>query len=364
MSKLNILILSFIIPNISLIGKVDLPIKPYDPPTSSSGASSNTSSWSSSISSSSSSSSFNGGNEYVGTTGIYGPFKLGDQDYDVTFLYQYNLVNISIKERLRLFNIGGSLVYDNTKSVRPYENNSLRNVTFKVPISSLLTNNGLDIRFEIYSDSSSTALRSYQTSFYYPKAQFVDYQTLQENVYVSKNIAFFADGSSLLGINEKLDFTQTGDYLDVDYYYRLSLNKLSFKYSSVFDFSYQNATLRFDDKERLFPYLSHDANNNINLPIILKSSEDTVSFAFKDKYYINKRTLQISDTFKPDYALTGDFYLPINGKKIFNHKTLYIDINEIGINKISTTLAFQYDAHKSLMGLCHDAVHCLVGGMD
>lgn len=379
MSKLPMILLAFILPNISVVQARDIiPIDPNDPTPSlpsippPSSSSSSFSSITSSITSSStskppssspSSSSASPESDYIATSGIYGPFQFGDPDYYITFQYRYYFQSQYIKERLRLSNNDGQ-VYSSTQKLHDYNSGTLQNVTFKVPISNLMNTHGLSMIFEIY-DSTSTPLKSYPiTEFYFPQSQFINFQTLRNELYSSKNFAFYADGNSIVAINERLDFTSFSDYLDVDYYYRLNLSNLRFSYDSLVPFNYESATLRFVDKERLFPYLSHDYNHEVKLPVSLKSNGSVISFAFKDKYYINKRTLQISETFKPDYALTGDFYLPINGKKIFNHKTLFLDINGVGVNRISTSIPLSYDADKDLMGLCHDAVHCLVGGMN
>lgn len=371
MSKLPMILLAFILPNIAVVQARDItPVDPNNPspslpslPPPSSTFSMSSLSSSKSSSSTSVTSSAQTPSEYIATNGIiYGPFKYGDPDYYITFQYRYYFQSQNIRERLRLSNNSGQ-VYSSTQNSHHYTSGTLQSVTFKVPISNLMTTQGLGMTFEIY-DANSTILKSYPTiNFNFPQTQFINFQTLKNGIFSSENFAFFADGISLFGINERLDFTSFSDYLDVDYYYRLNLGNLKFAYFSLIPFNYESATLRFIDKERLFPFLSHDINHEVKLPISLKSNGNVISFAFKDKYYINKQTLQISETFKPNYALTGDFYLPINGKKIFNHKTLFLDINGIGVNKISTTISLNYDADKDLMGLCHDAVHCIVGGM-
>ncbi|HHT67353.1 MAG TPA: hypothetical protein GX010_03920 [Erysipelotrichaceae bacterium] len=371
MAKLPLIILAFILPSVYSVNKIGSPIIIVDPNNpsgslsfppisfSSSSASSSSKQPSSSISSSSSNNTYS---DYISTAGIYGPYHVGDEDFSVSFNYRLNISNQSIKERLRLLDGNNEVVHAETKAIKEYANNSLNNVSFNVPISSFFTEKGLTIKFEILKSSGNYILKGHEAKFYPPKHQYVNYQTLKQNPYVSQNLGFYADGTSLKGIYETIDFREIGDYLDVDYYYRLSLKNVKFRYESLFPLEYKNINLRFNDKENLFPYVNHDLHNDINLPLVLENKQGAVSFAFKDKFYVNKRTLQISETYQVGYALTSDFYLPINGKKIFNDKNLFIDIEDLGADKMSTTIAVKYDVSKSLMGLCHDAEHCLVGG--
>ena len=87
-----------------------------------------------------------------------------------------------------------------------------------------------------------------------------------------------------------------------------------------------------------------------------------IYFQFKNAFYINKRTLQISSTYRNGFVLTNDFYLPINGRSKFNGKQLYLILNGIGLDNISTTIPIRYDTSKSLVGVCTDGDYCIIGG--
>lgn len=359
MSKLPIIILAFILPSIYPYSIIDRPII-VDPINSGSLISLPPVASTSSKYSSSSNINYI---DYIATDKPYGPFNIGDNDFLMSFNYRLNVTNQSIKERLRILNGDNQVVHSETKPIKSYTNNALNTVSFNIPINSYLSDKGLTVKFDLLNSGTNSIIKAYEAKFYPPKSQYINYQILKSQPYISQNLGLFANGTSFNGVYETIDFREIGDYLDVDYYYRLSLNKLCFSYSSLFALNYKSINLRFNDKEGLFPAIDHDINADIILPLVIKNNQGIVSFAFKNKFYVNKRTLQISDTFQTGFVLTSDFYLPINGKRFFNNKNLYIDIVELGADKMSTTISIKYDASKSLMGLCHDATHCLVGGM-
>ena len=70
----------------------------------------------------------------------------------------------------------------------------------------------------------------------------------------------------------------------------------------------------------------------------------------------------MSDHYINGYVLTNDFYLPINGRKKFNQKQLYFDLNQIGYDGLTTSIPLKYDVDKSLVGTCTDGDYCIVGG--
>ena len=158
------------------------------------------------------------------------------------------------------------------------------------------------------------------------------------------------------------DFTTIGDFINVDYYYRLNLHQNYFLYPSNDVLTASSVNLRFNDDDNLFPYFTHEDNGDIILPLSLIKNGSEVSFKPKNTLYVNKRTLQMSDTYRSSFASTKDFYLPINGRKKFNNKQLYIDLTNLGKDQISTSIPLKYDVDQSLVGVCTDGGYCLIGG--
>ena len=294
----------------------------------------------------------------------YGPFPLTNcSNFNATFEYRlYSVFSQSIKERIRLFNASGSVVASSTKTTVSYTIGTKRSVTFLVPIHDYWNVNGLTLKFEIINSSSSAILKDYSITFYPPSQKTINGSLLKRETYTSKALGFYGDGTELKELKETFDFTTIGDYVGVDYYYRLRLDNNHFLYPNDYTLASYNLALRFNDDDNLFPYYTHDNNGDIVIPLIFNRNGNQVSFKFKNHFYINKKTLQISDTYRAAFTSTNDFYLPINGRKKFNNKQLYIDIDRIGLDEISTSIPLKYDTSRSLLGVCTDGEYCIVGG--
>ena len=293
----------------------------------------------------------------------YGPFVLGNvSTTTVTFTYELNSISSqTIIERVRLFR-SGSLVAGVSNGSFSYTKGTRKTVSFTVPIRDYWTTNGLEIRFEIV-NSSYSILKAYTASFYPPTNAQVSASTLKNNLYTSKSLGFYGNGAEMKELKEIFDFRTIGDYIDNDYYYRLDIAKNYFLYPNDFVLSYKNnAKLRFNDSENIFPYYTHQSNGDIEIPLYLYANSGRICFGFNKTFYVNKRTLQISDTYQSGWTTTPSFYLPVNGRKDFNGKTIYFELNELGFDKISTVIPLRYELDRTIVGVCSDGEYCVVGG--
>ena len=294
----------------------------------------------------------------------YGPFQIDSNDFDATFFYAIiSAPSQNIIERIRLiYPPTNSVLYMSSKGKKYYTNGTTNTVSFTIPLHSYWSNSGLTLKFEIVNGDTYQFIKEYGVTFYPPSCDYVSGQGLKKEKYISRSLGFYGNGLSLQELIETIDFTNLGDYLDVDYYYLLDLRRNKIKYSGYLSFSYREAYLRFEDASYLFPYCSHDAEDYINLPLTLNYANGEISIAFKNNFYINKRTLQISEQYRQGFVLTDRFYLPINGKEIFNDSVLYIDFYELGQDKITGTITLKYDVDRNLIGLCTDGDYCVIGG--
>ena len=292
----------------------------------------------------------------------YGPFTLGDvPTTEVSFTYELNSIpSQTIIERVRLFR-SGTLVSASTKGSISYTKGTRKNVSFVVPIRDYWTTNGLEIRFEIM-NTSYTILKSYSSNFYPPRNSQVSASTLKSAIYTSNSLGFYGDGEEMCEFKEIFDFRPIGDYIDNDFYYRLDIAKNYFLFPNNYGLVCKSAKLRFNDSGYIFPYLTHQSNDDIEIPLYLYKSGDQVHFAFNQSFYVNKRTLEISDTYQPGWVVTDSFYLPVNGRKKFSGKIIYFEINEIGYDRISTTIPLRYELDRTIIGICTDGDFCVVGG--
>ena len=294
----------------------------------------------------------------------YGPFPLDDcDDFDISFTYELNTIpSQNIIERIRVFNSSGSVVSSSSKAPVDYVKGTRKTVTLLAQIHDHWSVNGLTLKFEILNSSSRTILKAYSASFVPPSQKSIPGASLKRSIYSTNSLAFYGDGEDMKEMKETFDFTTIGDYLDVDYYYRLTLNKNYFVYPNPYNLTYSSISLRFNDDENLFPYLKHQDNGDILIPLAVSRIDNYITFRLKNKLYINKRTLQVSSSYRSGYLITNDFYLPINGKKKFNNKQLYIDISNLGLDQISTSIPIKYDINHSLVGVCTEGDYCVIGG--
>ena len=293
----------------------------------------------------------------------YGPFQLGASDFNATFTYELNTINNQpILERMRLFNASNSVVASSTKTKIDYVSGTRNRVTFLIPIHDYWTNNGLTLKFEILNYNTRTILKEYSATFYPPSNQTISGEILKREYHQSRSLGFYGDGKQMKEIVEVFDFRYLGDYLNISNYYRLDLSKNAFVYPYNYYFWFSSIYLRFNDSEYLFPYYSHTDKDEIIIPLVINRSGPYIWFSYNRSFYINKRTLQISDTYQQGFVVTRDFYLPINGLSIFNEKRLYIDINNIGLDGISSSISLKYDTSKAIVSVCTDGEYCVEGG--
>lgn len=291
----------------------------------------------------------------------YGPFHVGDPDFDATFTYRIFGPSRSIIERIRIFSPSGSVIYAATKAAKDYTEDDLNSVTFKMPIKDYLTKEGMAFKFEIYDRTYRKVIREYGTTIYPIGEGTPSYQELKRNIYETKPIGFYGDGE-IKPITEKFDFTYLSDYLDIDYYYRLNIQPIDIKYDSAFSFSYSSMNLRFEDRENLFPYFRHDGYN-VNIPLKGSVIAKKIHLNYKNSFYVNRTTLQLADSIHTGFLSTNNFYLPINGKRIFNNKLLYLDINKMGKSELTVSFPIRYVADRLLVGLCGESDYYVEGGM-
>lgn len=294
----------------------------------------------------------------------YGPFPCpSSSDKPISFTYQlYSISSQYIIERMRVFSVSNTVLSASSKEEIYYFRGNQNTVSFTLPLKDYFTKDGLQVKFEILNASTREILHTYSSTFYPSSNAFISGSSLKQSIYTSKSLGFYGANLELNEIHETFNFTHFGDYLDIDNYYRLDISKTTFLYPNSYTFNYAYAYICFNDDERLFPYYTHQSNGDIMIPIRLTRIGDTIHFAFNRTFYINKRTLQISDTYRSGFITTTDFYLPVNGRKSFNGKKLYFELSGMGLDNISTSISINYDTSKSYVGLCTDGDYCVVGG--
>ena len=296
---------------------------------------------------------------------VYGPFNVGDPDFDATFSYRANIDNQHIIESFQLFPFNSQEPYVTTNHAHfLYRNNALIQTTFNVPINRYLTNKGLTLKFEILAYPSREVLKSYSAMLFPCIQPGWSVESMKAGYCFTRSIGFYGNGQALANITEGFDFSYLDDYIDNEYYYRLDLKNNYIIYDSKFDLTYGTINLKIEDKNNLFPYFSHDSNDNIVIPLKATQEENgKVAFSIKNTLFVNRKTLQMSDSMQFGFIATRDFYLPINGRDKLNNQMMSFEITNFGKIKITGSFPLRYIAGEPLVGTSGDAKFYVTGGV-
>ena len=110
-------------------------------------------------------------------------------------------------------------------------------------------------------------LKEYSASIYPPSKSRVLATSLKREIYTSRSLGFYGDGTKMVEIKDNFDFTRFGDFVDNDYYYRLDIGRNAFYTASEEPIQCTSAYLRFYDDDYLFPNFTHQDNDEIVLPL-------------------------------------------------------------------------------------------------
>ena len=304
-----------------------------------------------------------GGADYFASD-IYGPFSVGDPDFDAKFTYRADIDNQKIMERLLLCDISGDPYVSTNHAPFNYTNRALIETTFTIPIHRYLTDKGLTLKFQILNSSSMQVLKSYSVSIYPCVQAGWTYEEYMRGLYITRNIGFYGNGKSLQGITEAYYFHHIGEYIDNDYYYRLDLNNNYMNYDSLFELTYDAINLKFEDSENAFPSLKHDSKKNVVIPLkATVDDEATARFSIKNALYVNKLTLEMADSYQEGYIKTHDLYFPINKRDQLNEKMMYMEFVNYGKSKVNMTFPMQYLCGQPYIGSSANSHYFVVGGV-
>ena len=295
---------------------------------------------------------------------VYGPFNIGDPDFDAKFTYRADIENQRIIERMQLCSMSGDPYSTTNHAPFDYQNHALIETTFTIPIKRYLTNDGLILKFDILASPSRKVLKSYSAKFYPLIQPGWTASDLKNNYYVTKSFGFYGDGERMNEVTEAFDFCYFGDYIENDYYNRLDLKENYFYYSSYFPITYSVINLRFDDQNNLFPNLNHDSHGNVTLPLkTVPGFDSNFTLALKNTLYDDKSTLDLSEYSKNGYVKTNNLYFPINSKNKLDDKLFYVDFVDFSKSKINVSFSLRFIAGKPIFGSSNEAKYYVVGGV-
>ena len=193
------------------------------------------------------------------------------------------------------------------------------------------------------------------------------YEKLQNDgcSHTDLSIALGISKNNLSNIMNRLKETCLFDGIKKKYiiqeYHRIDPSLFHYKYQCNYQVTIDKAELMFIDRDNLFPSINISRDGFKVLPLTFTQEGENIFLHFK-RMYINPSTYEISTTPLTGYTNTKYLYLPRNKQSKFNNYVFYLNVNGIGLNKISFNHEFKIETLRPLIGSCDSATYCVVGG--
>ena len=237
--------------------------------------------------------------------------------------------------------------------------------TITLPTRDYLTSNGMYIKLSLfYSETFDAPKKNIDRTFVIHPIDAVS-NIKPENYInapcINKNVSYLLNKFTLTKENEQFQFPDYIDYFNIDTYHRLNLDSVTFSYTCKRSFTYSAAYLRIYDHTNAFPYISKDGDDAFMVPLKVITVGNKMGFAFKNKFYVNPDTAQISLEAKAGFVLTKYFYLPKNGREDLLDKKMDVLLFGAGYGSSNITWNLTFLASNNLLGDCSDSDYCIVG---
>ncbi len=289
-----------------------------------------------------------------------GPFDYKASDYNLTGKLTVRRKYNNIRERISVGQRGSSYTYFQTTAAHSMSLGDTVDITFKLPLSSMLGNEGIMAKIEVL-NSSNSAILTYEFNLKPAIEHSIDPKNYLTSDYVLEDVVINPTNYE----NQKAEimrFDGFTDYFDVDNYYRIDLNDLSMTYSCFKDFPGGNAVLHFDDYDNVFPYLhTSDEGINVDVPVVIYEKEGRICFKFRENMYVNPKTLEMSLDPGSDFQATKYFYLPINKSRELLDRVFVLKCANFGYGKTKFDWNIRYTNNRNLIGECSNSDFCVIG---
>ena len=235
------------------------------------------------------------------------------------------------------------------------------NVNLDFYSESLTINPYIDITFSIIDDVTHTYLYDKAFTVYKKTPSTINTSSLEEKIVKTKESVFSLSAGKAYG--ETFDFVNTDDVFGNDEYYRFDISNLSIDYSSIKPFTYTEAYLFYYDFKDLFPYLQTFLTGKV-VTINLNITEENgrLYFSFKNSYYVNPKTLEVSLTKYQGWILSKYCYLPLKRRNDMEGESFTLRIEGAGFNESTIRHELTYYSSINLFGNCSDSEYCIKGG--
>ena len=238
-----------------------------------------------------------------------------------------------------------------------------RTLEYTIKCKGKLNNDGLRIVFS--TENSTGGEKNSKTIRLYPTANETIYSYQYVNTAYVVDERIFKIESESIKSRESVRFENTIDYLTNDAYNAIDISEVTFTYNEGYNLVNKgvNKYLKILDLDYVYPNLTRDVNNYINIPLECVQNGKDISMKYKNHFYYNPSTLDMSFTSKSGYVETDKFYIPKGKLKILENATFAVDMPSFGRSGFNIVIPLNFVKDRNYFGLCGDSSHCIIGGI-
>ena len=149
------------------------------------------------------------------------------------------------------------------------------------------------------------------------------------------------------------------DFYMPDYYHMINISdfKIVLKSTSGF-FNISSGSLAITNLNGVFDSFEHD-KQYAYFPVVLTGNLLKYGLSFKNKFYVNPLTLEMSSIPLDGYVETKDIYLPRNEKRSENNYDLMLVLDGLGQDNTKVLSRFKYKTTLNILGDCRSSEYCI-----
>ena len=226
-----------------------------------------------------------------------------------------------------------------------------------------LNNDGLRIVFS--TENGNGGAKKTKTIKIYPTTNETIYSYQYINTAYEIDERIFKIESENIKTKESVRFENTIDYLTNDAYNAIDISEVTFTYDEGFELinKKNNNYLKILDLDNVFPYLIKDAYGCIYIPLECVQNKKDITLKFKNHFYYNPSTLDISTYRLSGFVETDKFYVPKGKLKLLENATFTVEMNDFGRCKFNIRIPLTFIKDRNYLGLCSNSSHCIIGGI-
>ena len=255
-----------------------------------------------------------------------------------------------------------AMLVDDSYKLSDYLESDLT-MEYTIKCKSRLNNDGLKIVFS--TENSAGKERTSKSVLLYPTNSDTIYSYQYVNKAYTIDNRIFKIESNTIKSKESVRFENTIDYLTNDANNAIDISEVSFTYDEGFTLvnKTSNKYLKILDLDNIFPYLTKDASGYIKVPLKCVQSGKDITLKFKNHFYYNPSTLDISFTGRSGFKETDKLYIPKGKLKLLENATFAVEMPSFGRSKFKIVIPLNFVKDRNYLGLCSDSSHCIIGGI-